>query len=113
MQSRERAGESADFVADHRVAERRVLLDVLIGVDDDRSDLRRKTRDHVRNHRRFVERNQALVDAAHAPALAAGEDEPRDVTWAHRSAPAASLRARNRTNGPTAGDRRARRTPPA
>jgi hypothetical protein len=78
VQPGERPREAADFVGHHRVAERRVAIEILIGVDDERSHLRRESLEDVRDHRPPVQRNQSLVDATHAPPHAAGEDEPGD-----------------------------------
>jgi hypothetical protein len=73
MQSRKRAGEAADVVAEHRVAEAPPGLEVLVGVDDQFVDLGGEARERMRRHRPPGELDQALVDAAHAAALAAGE----------------------------------------
>ena len=80
VQTRERAGETADAIAHHAVAEGRVALEVLVGIDDDLVDLRREARDHVLDHRLSAQHLQPLVDAAHAAAEAAGED---DAAHAH------------------------------
>ena len=79
VQARERPGESADRVGDHAVPERGVVVDVLVGVDQHLVDLRREALEHVRDHRPAVERDQPLVDAAHAPALSAGEHDTGDA----------------------------------
>ena len=42
-------------------------------------DLRRETREHPFDHRLAAQRLQALVDAAHAAAFAAGEDDAGDA----------------------------------
>ena len=78
LQTGQRAGIAFDCVADHAIPERRVLVGVAVGVDQDLVDLRGKPIDHVRNHRPAREFDQALVDAAHAPAHAAGEDQAGD-----------------------------------
>jgi hypothetical protein len=51
VQSRERTGEAGDRIGDDRIAEARVTLGILVRVDDDRADLRRETRDDVRDER--------------------------------------------------------------
>ena len=79
VQSRERAGEAGDRVGDDRIAEARVTLGVLVRIDDDRGDLRRETLDDMGGQRASVELDEALVDAAHAPAEAAGKDDAGDV----------------------------------
>ena len=77
MQSCQRACESADGIGNHRIAERRIAFRILVRVDQHRSYLGRKPREHVRNHRLAVQFDQPLVDAAHAPAHAAGQDDAR------------------------------------
>ena len=79
MQARERPGEAADGVGHHAMAVLFVGRHVLIGVDDDLGDLGRETREHPFDHRLAAQRLQALVDAAHAGALAAGEDDAGDA----------------------------------
>ena len=71
MQSGERAGEAADGVRHDAVAEARVGLEVLVGVDQDLVHLRREPREDRGDHRLAVQQLQALVDAAHAAPLAA------------------------------------------
>jgi hypothetical protein len=78
VQPRERAGEIADGVTDHAHAEALVGVVVLVGVDDDAADLRREAFVDVVDQALAAEILQALVDAAHAPALAAGENESGD-----------------------------------
>src|ERR1700694_1714401 len=87
VQAGERAGEAADLIANDAMPERLVLLHVLIGIDDDVVHLRREARNHPGDHRLAVQELQALVDAAHAPALAAGEDEAADLHALGRACP--------------------------
>src|SRR3990170_1924484 len=79
MQAGERAGEAADRVGYHAVAVFFVGRQVLVGVDEDLVDLRGEAREHPFDHRLAAQRLQALVDAAHAAALAAGEDDAGDA----------------------------------
>ena len=79
VQSRERARETVDVIADHRKPERFVLGNVPVGVDQDLVDLRGETLDDVVDHRTPLEQDESLVDAAHAPALPPGQDEPGDA----------------------------------
>ena len=81
MQAGERAGEAADVVAEHRVAEGLPGLEVLVGVDDQLVDLWGEARERVRRHRPAGEFDQAFVDAAHAAALAAGEQHAGDAAF--------------------------------
>jgi hypothetical protein len=52
-----------------------VAIEILIGVNDDLVNLRRETAEHVLHHRLSVQLLQPLVDAAHASAKAASEDD--------------------------------------
>src|SRR5688572_3292496 len=79
MQTGERAGEAADRVGHYTVAVFFVGRQVLVGVDDDLADLRREAREHPFDHRLAAQRLQSLVDAAHAAAPAAGEDDAGDA----------------------------------
>ena len=79
VQPRERACEAADGVGEHGVSERLVLGAVLVGVDQDLVDLRAQSVEHMGHHRSPVERHEPLVDRAHAPALAPGENDPGDA----------------------------------
>ena len=85
MQAGERAGEAADLVGHHAVAVLLIGLEVLVGVDDDLVHLRREAREHPLDHRLAAQQLQALVDAAHAAALAAREHDSRHA----HAAPAA------------------------
>ena len=58
--------------------EGRVGLAILVGIDDDIFYLRGEALDHVRDHRPAIQQLQALVHAAHATALAAGQHDTRD-----------------------------------
>src|SRR5688500_7720162 len=78
VEAGERAGEAGDFIRDYR-SEATVLFQVLVGVDDDLVDLRREALDRPLRHRLAAQELQALVDAAHAAPLAAGEDDPGDA----------------------------------
>src|ERR1022692_2798548 len=69
----EGADEATDRIRNDRKAERLVLVDVLVGVDQDVVDLRRKAFERVLHHGPAVKQYQSLVDAAHAPALSAGQ----------------------------------------
>ena len=73
VQPGERARETLDRVGNDAKAERRVSIEILVGVDQDVVDLRREPVQHVSHHGSAVKGNQALVDSAHAPALATGE----------------------------------------
>ena len=84
VQARERAGETVDQIADHRMSERFVFRDVPVGVDQDLGDLRREAVDDVTDHRLSTQQDESLVDAAHAAALAARQDEPGDALLRHR-----------------------------
>ena len=72
----------------------RVAVEVLVGVDQHVADLRREALEHVRDHRLAVELDQSLVDAAHPPALAAGEHDAGDVRADAITASGGSLSAR-------------------
>jgi hypothetical protein len=78
MQSGERAGKSGDVIRDHAVTERRIALQILVGIDQYFRDLRRQPLQHPLDHRPAAEKLQALVHAAHAAALPAGEDDAGD-----------------------------------
>jgi hypothetical protein len=84
VQSRERPGEAADRVTDDRMAEGGIALDVAVRVDDQRTDLRREPREHVRDERLSVEFDQPLVDHAHPATLPAREHEAGDVAGRDR-----------------------------
>ena len=74
VQPGERAGKAADRVGNHAIAERRVAIEILVGVDQDaRRPAARSARARAAPSVGPASRHQALVDAAHAPALAAGE----------------------------------------
>ena len=75
MQAGERAREAGDLVAHDAVAVLRVGVHVLVRVDDDLGDLRREALEHPFDHRLAAQELQPLVDAAHAPALAAREHD--------------------------------------
>jgi hypothetical protein len=79
MQTRERAGEAADGIRDYWGAERFVTLAILVGVDQERTNLRREAFDYMRDERSPVKLDQALVDTAHASTLAAGKHDTGDV----------------------------------
>ena len=79
MQAGERPGEAADRIGDDGMAERGVALAVLVGVDDDRPDLRGEPVEHVLDHRASFQHHEALVDAAHATPEAAGQHDAGDV----------------------------------
>ena len=79
VQAGERPGESADGIGHDRVTQRAIPVEVLVGVDQDVADLRGEPREHVRDHRPSPEVDQALVDAPHPPALAAGKHDAGDV----------------------------------
>jgi hypothetical protein len=79
MQAGERTGEAADVVAEHRMTEGLPGREVLVGVDDQLVDLGGEAGERVRRHRLPGELDQALVHAAHAAALAAGEQHPGDA----------------------------------
>ena len=59
----------------------RVHIEILVGVDQHFFDLRRETLKHPRHHGFAAQFAQALVDAAHAPALAAGKYHARDASY--------------------------------
>jgi len=97
VEPRERAREALDRVGNDAKAERRVSIEVLVGVDQDVVDLRREPVQHVSHHGSAVKRHQALVDSAHAPALATGEHHAahsarrrRQASGRNRSPPANS-----------------------
>src|SRR5436189_121928 len=69
------AGKAAHFIAHHAVAERCIALHVLVCIDDDLVDLRSEALEYPLHHRLAVQQLQALIDAAHAAALAAGEND--------------------------------------
>ncbi len=75
VQAGKRAGEAADFIRDHSMAESTVFIHVLIRIDQHLVHLGREAPDHPLHHRLAVQQLQALVDAAHAAALAAGEND--------------------------------------
>src|SRR5688572_611723 len=76
VQAGERAGEAAGPVGHQAPAEARVGLEVLVAVDEQLRHLRREALDRPRGHRLAAQQLQALVHAAHAAALPAGEDQP-------------------------------------
>ena len=75
----ERTGEIGDGVGDHGQAEGREPPGVAVGVEHERVHLRPGALDHLREQRPPAERPQAFVAAAHAPRLAAGEQEAADA----------------------------------
>ncbi len=75
VQAGQRAGEAGDAVGHHRVAEDGVLLQVLVGIDEEGIDLRRQALDRPRCHRLAAEGLQTLVASAHAATEAAGENQ--------------------------------------
>ncbi len=80
-------GLAAQRVGQNRRAERGVGLEVAVGADPHRPDLRREPLDGVRGQRPAEKLGQALVDAAHAAAAPAGEHEPGDLfAGGHRAA---------------------------
>jgi len=78
LEAREGAGETADFIGDHAVAQVFVDLEILVRVDEELVNLRLQALDHPLHHRFAAEQLQALVHATHAAALAAREDHTRD-----------------------------------
>src|SRR5262252_657866 len=85
LESRERPGEALDLVGDHAMAEARVGIEVSVRVDEELVALGREARDHVLDHGLAAKRLQPLVDAPHAAALAAGEDDARDLSHSSRA----------------------------
>ena len=79
VQSCEWPGKAADGVHDDSMSERTVALDVLIGVDEDVTDLRCEALEHVCDERAPVERHESLVDATHPPALTSREHDAGDI----------------------------------
>ena len=112
VQAGERAGEAADVVAEHRMTEGLPRRRVLVGVDDQLVDLGGEARQRVCRHRPPGEFDQALVHAAHAAALAAGEQHPGDAAvggaggggWVHRGVVSSScvgaLQSRSKRSAP-------------
>ena len=89
VQPGQRAGEIGNLVGHDAVAEGGVTLAILVGVDQQFVDLRRQSLDHPGHHRPSAQFLQALVDATHAPAEAAGQDDSGNflVHRVKRSAP--------------------------
>ena len=78
VQSRERTGKTADDIRNDVIAERCIGVEVLVGVDQQFVDLRCEALDHPLHHRLAAQRFEAFIDAAHAPALAAGKNDAGD-----------------------------------
>ena len=74
---------AAYWIGEHRVTERFVFGTMLVRIDEDLAHLRAQPIEHVTHHRRAAQRNETLVDAAHPPALSAGEHEARDTRLRH------------------------------
>ena len=74
----ERAGEAFDAVRDHRQAKGGEAGGIAVGVEDEPAHLRADAPDDPRQDGRAAQRPQALVAAAHAPRLPAGEEEADD-----------------------------------
>ena len=84
VQTGKRPRKTADGILDHGLAERTVAVEILVRVDQHVADLRRQPREHVRDHGCSGQIDQSLVDATHAPALAARQHDAGDVSIGDR-----------------------------
>jgi hypothetical protein len=79
----QRAFIAFQFVLQHRHAQRAVGAQVAVGVDGDAGHLRREPLQHMRGERAAAKGLQAFVDAPHAGAAAARQDQCTDAVF-HR-----------------------------
>jgi hypothetical protein len=77
--ARQRAREVAGRVGENRGGARGVLGCVAVGADHERAHLRRQPRDRMVDQGPAVPELQALVDAPHPLAAAAGQDQAGDA----------------------------------
>ena len=75
MQAGEWPGETIDGIRNYAMAKGGVLFKTAIGVDENFVNLRLEAIQHMRDHRLPAKKLQPLVNATHARAAAAGEDE--------------------------------------
>ncbi len=78
LQAGQRPCKAADFIGNDAMAKSGVDVEILIGVDQELIHLGRETFDHPLHHRPVPQQLESLVDAAHAPAPAAGKDDTGD-----------------------------------
>ncbi len=78
VQAGEWTDKTTDRVGNDAVSKCLILFNILVGVDQQFIDLWGEAFDDVLGHRFAAQQLQALVDAAHAPALAAGEEDAGD-----------------------------------
>jgi hypothetical protein len=82
LKTGERAGETCDGIANHRVPKLRVAFDVLVGVDEYFVDLRRKSLEDPLDERPATEELESFVHAAHAAASPSGQyDAGNRCAW--------------------------------
>jgi len=84
VQPGQRSGKTGDGIGDDRMAQLRITLAVLIGIDQQLADLRRQPFDHPGRQRTAMQFLQPLVHAPHAPAEAAGKDDAGDLLPIHQ-----------------------------
>src|ERR1041385_1351343 len=84
VQTGERPGEAADLVGHQAVAEARVGVWCLVALKEVSAPPRREPLERPLRHRLAAQRLQALVDAAHAAALAACEHHARNCAHGSR-----------------------------
>ena len=81
VQSRQRAYKTTDGIRDDAISKPLILFNILVGINQQFIDLRGEAFDDELRHRFAAQQLQALVDAAHAPALAAGEEDAGDLVF--------------------------------
>jgi hypothetical protein len=78
FQAGQRTGKARQYRPATPARQSAVGIQVLVGVDGHACHLRREALEHVRHHGRAAKRLQALVDAAHARAASACQDQAAD-----------------------------------